>query len=121
MKKIMLIDDEDDVRSIVSGMLSHIYDIDSKNDPDIALDVFKQSPETFDLVITDMNLGIGRINGIDLSANMLQVRKDIPIILFTGYGSYMGRGLSRSVPIAKCVTKPISQEKLLDIIKDIIG
>ena len=48
-----------------------------------ALALFKNRPNDFDLVITDMTMPY--ITGDELAIELMKIRPDIPVILCTGY------------------------------------
>jgi CheY-like chemotaxis protein len=48
-----------------------------------ALTVFRRHPDEYDLVITDMSMP--QMTGFMLAEELLKVRPDIPIILFSGH------------------------------------
>ena len=55
-----------------------------------ALESFKSRPERFDLVITDMTMP--NMTGLQLSRKLKNIRKDIPIILATGFSDIVTEG-----------------------------
>ena len=59
-----------------------------------ALKTFSADPSQFDLVITDQTMP--GLTGIQLARELLALRRDIPIILFTGHSDTVtaGRGTS---------------------------
>jgi CheY-like chemotaxis protein len=59
------------------------YRVTSQTDSVSALEVFRLSPDEFDLVITDYTMP--KLTGLDLARKMLRIRPDIPILLCTGF------------------------------------
>ena len=85
MKKILLVEDELPLCLLYEEELSaEGYEVTSVNDADSALDALKN--KTFDLIITDIRMP-GK-NGVELIAQIMGLRKDVPIIINTAYQSY---------------------------------
>ncbi|MDM8539131.1 ATP-binding protein, partial [Desulfobacterales bacterium HSG17] len=81
--RILLVDDESLILDLCTNVLRTMgYHITPCAESWKALKIFKNSPEDFDLVLTD-NL-MAEISGIELSKEILKIRPDIPIILITG-------------------------------------
>jgi DNA-binding response OmpR family regulator len=85
MKKILLVEDEQPLCLLYEEELSaEGYEVTSVHDADSALDELKN--KTFDLIITDIRMP-GK-DGIELIAQIMGLRKDVPIIINTAYQSY---------------------------------
>jgi YesN/AraC family two-component response regulator len=75
-----------------------------------ALDFFKENYDTIDLVITDQTMP--EKTGFDLAGDMLKIRKDIPIILCSGYAGMLNREKMKKAGIRKFFMKPVAVEDL---------
>ena len=75
-----------------------------------ALHVFLQTPDGFDLVITDQTMP--HMTGEALARALRRVRPDIPIVLCTGYSSSIDAEEARAQGIAACLMKPLSIDTL---------
>jgi DNA-binding response OmpR family regulator len=85
MKKILLVEDEQPLCLLYEEELSaEGYEVTSVHDADSALDALKN--KTFDLIITDIRMP-GK-DGVELIAQIMGLRKDVPIIINTAYQSY---------------------------------
>ncbi len=81
---ILLVDDERALQDIGTQMLQHLgYRVVTAGGSTEALEIFRQSPEAFDLVITDMTMP--QMTGEELARELLAIRANLPIILCTGY------------------------------------
>ena len=69
------------------------------------MNTFINHPERFDLVITDQ--AMPELTGVDLARNMLEVRKDLPIVLITGYSEAVSPEKAKSAGISEFVMKPL--------------
>jgi len=74
------------------------------------LNVFQKTPRGFDLVITDMNMP--RLSGSDLARQILHLRPGQPVILCTGYSSYMNAEKAAEMGIKSFLFKPVSRRDM---------
>jgi two-component system cell cycle sensor histidine kinase/response regulator CckA len=80
-----------------------------------ALEMFKQSKETYDLVITDMTMP--KMTGLDLAVEIKKVRPDIPILLCTGLKEKdIGVSIQKA-GIKGYITKPINKREFSKTIR----
>ena len=63
------------------------YQVDTRTSSLEAWERLKDHPDRFDRVITDMTMP--KMTGEDLARNIIGIRSDIPIILFTGFSANM--------------------------------
>ena len=117
---VLVIDDEPQLGFLIKEQLSLSgYEISFFTDPLKALEVFIKSPEQFDLVITDQTMP--GMTGDDLSRQLLEIRKDIPIILTTGFSSKINEDEALAIGISCFMEKPLSKEKLLEVIGQLLN
>ncbi|MFA6290907.1 MAG: PocR ligand-binding domain-containing protein [Victivallales bacterium] len=82
--KILLADDEELVRSLVSNMLRSLgHKVVACKDGAEALELYRNSWRDFDLVILDMMMP--RINGRDAFIKMHSINRDIKALLISGF------------------------------------
>ncbi|MDD9303079.1 MAG: response regulator [Desulfobacter sp.] len=116
---IMVVDDEPSVlESSVEFLKDLGYQVHAFKDSLEALDEFKQSPQKFDLVITDMTMP--KMTGERLSMKMLALKKDLPIILCTDYSERITKKEAQKIGILKFIEKPIVGPPLSKLIRDIL-
>jgi signal transduction histidine kinase/ActR/RegA family two-component response regulator len=83
-ERILLVDDDDMVLDATARMLERLnYKVHSFRSSLKALAAFKEAPQKWDLVFTDLSMP--EMDGARLGAQIRQVRSDISIILYTGY------------------------------------
>jgi CheY-like chemotaxis protein len=70
-----------------------------------AFEAFLNSPERFDLVITDMTMP--GMTGAELAREILQRRPDTPIILCTGYSDLINEQEALEMGICRFLMKPL--------------
>ena len=115
-KKILVIDDEKDVREFLSDLLGDQgYSVRIAASGGEALDMMKQ--EKPDLILLDRLMP--KETGTDLYRKIHRKKEfeAIPVIVISGLpGRYVA--VSKSVPV---FDKPIDEEGLLDEIKNVLG
>lgn len=81
---ILLVDDRTEVAATYRRVLESFgYRVDAFTSPQIALKVFSEKPERFDLVISDVVMP--EMSGTDLVTAARKLRPDLPAILWTGF------------------------------------
>ena len=82
-KTILVIDDDDFVSEMTKQVLEKIgYTVIVATNAEAALTVFSDNPQEFDLIMVDHILSDA--NGVELAGDLLRIRPDIPIVLYTG-------------------------------------
>ncbi len=110
-ERILLVDDEEAIAKLGEQYLSRLgYEVTTRQSPVEALEMFREDPQRFDLVVTDMTMP--DMTGDKLAAEMLAVRPDIPIILCTGYSRRMSAERAREIGVKAFVMKPLTQHEL---------
>ena len=83
-----------------------------------ALDFFKENYHTIDLVVTDQTMP-GK-TGFELAEEMLAIKKDIPVILCSGYAGTISKMKIKQAGIKSFVMKPVTVEELLKQIQQLL-
>jgi len=118
-ENILYIDDEESLVQTGKQILEKLgYKVTGKTRSSEALELFKQYPEQFDLVLTDQMMP--KMTGIDLAKKILDIRPDIPIILITGYSEVMTRVQLRQMGIRDLIMKPILTADLSNAIRTVL-
>ena len=120
MARILIIDDEPQIRSMLTLMLERDgYEVVEAPDGVEGIKVYRQNPA--DLIITDLIMpnkdGIGMI--IDLKKEF----PDVKIIAMSGGGLNKPDGYlkgAKKLGAACTLTKPIDREKMLQAVRDIL-
>jgi CheY-like chemotaxis protein len=114
-----VVDDEEQICKMIQLMLSRLnYTVTSFLNPVEALSAFKEEPDRFDLVITDMTMP--EMTGTELAGSILKQRADIPIILCTGFSDLTDHNHSQSIGIRGYLTKPVTKKGLTEKIRELL-
>ncbi|MFP4474929.1 MAG: ATP-binding protein [Desulfatibacillaceae bacterium] len=110
-ERILLVDDEKALRSMASYLLAKLgYSVRCAENGIEALDLFSGEPESFDLVITDMNMP--GMSGDELVERLHEVRRDIPVILSTGFSERLAGRTPESLGVRAVVLKPVVMSEM---------
>ncbi|MEN8258705.1 MAG: PAS domain S-box protein [Thermodesulfobacteriota bacterium] len=117
--RIMLVDDEQDILAVGKQVLETFgYDVTTFADPSLALDAIKKESSSYDLLVTDMTMPV--MTGAELAAKVLEIRRDFPIILCTGYSELINRESALALGIRDYLQKPVVMAALAQKIKSIL-
>jgi DNA-binding NtrC family response regulator len=83
--RVLVVDDDSTVVETLRGILVFEgFDVETTENGKQAIDLVK-SPQHFDVLITDMRMP--EMNGLELLKAVRQLKKDLPIIILTGYAT----------------------------------
>lgn len=104
-ERILFVDDEESLADLGKVMLETLgYHVTAKTNSIEALETFREQPDAFDVVFTDMTMP--GLTGKDLAARIMDIRQDIPVILCTGFSDMVNNEEARKVGIREVVIKP---------------
>jgi PAS domain S-box-containing protein len=108
---ILFVDDEVVLVDMGERMLSALgYRVTAvANGPD-ALATFRENPDDFDLVITDMTMP--GMTGAQLSREILKIKPGVPIILCTGFSEIISEREAKAMGIRRFLMKPVFLDTL---------
>ncbi len=118
-ERVLVVDDEPPNALLLEKMLTKQgYDITTETDSASALELVREVPERFDLVITDMTMP--KLTGTQLAHEIKVLRPDLPIILFTGYSEKISADSICTLGLQGFITKPINRPKLFETISKVL-
>jgi PAS domain S-box-containing protein len=118
-EKVLVVDDEDSVVEVASETLKRLgYHVTTAASGAEAWNKFKDSPQGFDLVITDHIMP--NLTGMRLAEKMLAVRSSLPIILFTGYSETVSAEEAKAAGISEFLMKPIDARQLAETVRRVL-
>jgi CheY-like chemotaxis protein len=116
---ILLVDDEKVVVDVVQQMLERLgYQVTVRTSSIEALEVFRESMDKFDLVITDLTMP--NMTGDKLAGELMNIRPDIPIIICTGFSERMTKKRAEALGIKGFIMKPLVTSDLAKLIREVI-
>ena len=119
-ERILLVDDEEMIVKMEKQMLERLgYHVTTGIGSIEALDLFKENPDTFDLMITDMTMP--HMTGLQLAGKIKDIRFDIPIIICTGFSDQINEKTFRKMGIQGYVLKPVIKREIAKTIRDVLN
>jgi len=116
---ILVVDDEKFIVDMAREILDTLgYETVPRYSSSDALEAFKKSPESFDLVITDMTMP--HMTGIDLAKEIFALRPHTPLILCTGFSETVDESKMKPLGIRKLLMKPVSMRDLAVAVSEIL-
>jgi PAS domain S-box-containing protein len=109
--RVLLVDDEASVAEFMQDLLSAWgLTVRALNNPVAARDAFAQAPHAFDLVLLDQTMP--GLTGLELAQDMLLLRPELPVILYTGYREALDDETVRKIGVRAVVRKPVDSDAL---------
>ncbi|MDH5767259.1 MAG: response regulator, partial [Gammaproteobacteria bacterium] len=117
-KHILVVDDDILLAEFEKEiLLDQGYQVTMKTDSQEALELFKNNPQQFDLVLTDQTMP--GITGVELAQEIMKIKPETPVILCTGYSEYMDEERAVKMGIYAYLNKPVNVHELLETINRI--
>lgn len=118
-ERILLIDDEAAIARMEEIMLRRMgYETTAETSSLNAIELFKAGPDRFDLILTDMNMP--GMTGLELSKAIREIRKDIPIIICSGFNEQVDEDNIAGFDIQGYVSKPVGKHELTLAIRRVL-
>lgn len=116
---ILIVDDELPILTLTTRHLEKAgYTVTAEKNGQLALDRFLADPFGFDLIISDVSMP--KLTGDALASEVLAVRPDFPILLASGYSNKISEESIAMSGVKGLLQKPITKQKLLHKIRDIL-
>jgi CheY-like chemotaxis protein len=118
-ERILFVDDEELLATAARMMLERLgYEVTAVTSSTEAWRIFLGGPMRFDLVITDQTMP--GMTGTMLAEKILRVRKDMPIILYTGHSDTVSPEKAQTLGIRAFSTKPVVRGKLARTVRRVL-
>ncbi len=118
-ERVLVVDDEPAVVEMTSDTLKRLgYQVTTAGSGHEGWEKFEKAPGDFDLVLTDHVMP--DLTGMRLAEKMLELRKDMPIILFTGYSETVSPQKAKAAGIAEFLYKPVVARDLAETVSRVL-
>jgi len=122
-KKILLMDDEDEVREVIEEMLKHLgYEVVSVRTGKEAIKVYEEAlkrGQKFSAVILDLTVP-GDLGGIETLKKLLEIDPEVKAILATGYGEREDVKRYREYGFKGALNKPFGLKELNEVLSTVL-
>lgn len=117
-KKILVVDDEDALRTVLSSQLKgEGYDVSSAADGDIAIEMLNS--QDFDLILLDLKMP--RVDGYEVLSFVKEKHPATKVIILTGYADLKNAFDSKRIGADLFFGKPYEFSDLLSAIQRVLG
>lgn len=108
---VILVEDETEIIKVLKKGLQKLgYSVYGEPDPVSAIARFKANPEKYDVIVTDYTMP--KISGLELAALIKNIRKNIKVLLMTGFVEKNVEELMANSDIDGFLSKPFSCDDL---------
>ncbi|RJQ53471.1 MAG: response regulator [Desulfobacteraceae bacterium] len=119
-ERVLFIDDEQALVDIGRQMLEYLgYGVVARTSSTDALEMFREQPDRFDLIITDTTMP--NMTGERFSQEALKIRPDIPVILCTGFSEEITEQKAKDIGVRAYIMKPYVLSEIAEIIRRILN
>ncbi|PIE72319.1 MAG: hypothetical protein CSA20_08630 [Deltaproteobacteria bacterium] len=110
-EKILVVDDEREIRETCAKMLRHFgYTVEITGNPRQVVSLIEDSDSPVELILTDQTMP--GMTGVELIRQVIAVRPDIPVILCTGYSDAVNFEIALEAGAVDLMMKPFDFEEL---------
>ena len=120
MAGILYLDDDMQLAGLLAQRLAQMgHSMQVYSDATEALRVFNDSPEVFDLVLTDMSMPGG--SGLEFAQQVLKVRPDTRVVIASGCEDPNWAGFARSAGVEAVLLKPSRLQEFADAVSRLLS
>lgn len=120
--KILVIDDEDDVREVLRLHLEGAgYNVLEAEDGEVAISVLRSEDNMVNVGLILCDIRMPKVNGVECIDFLRKEAPGIPVVVVTGYPdtematSFMKKG------VKDYLVKPVEKEKLLKVVAELVA
>lgn len=115
-ERILFVDDEITLAEMAGEMLRKLgYEVKILSSSTDALQVFREKPGEFDLLLTDQTMP--DLSGMDLAGQVLRLRPDLPVVLYTGNSATIDVDEAKRLGIREILMKPLGMSLLAGAVR----
>ena len=118
--KVLFVNNEETIAKMGKRLLSRNgFDVTTMDSSTDALQLFIGNPCHFDAVVTDHSMP--DLTGVELTQELLNIRPDIPVVLFCGYSDLIDASWAREIGFREYLIKPLGIDNLASSLKIILA
>jgi len=117
---LLFVDDEEIIRVIAEEtLIEYGYEVITATNGMEALELYRRNQEKISLVITDMMMPV--MGGVELTESLQKINPDVKVIVASGMMAADARERLSSLGISTILGKPITVQKLLEAVSEILA
>ncbi len=118
-ERILLVDDEESIARLEAQILTRLgYDVTFHATSQKALDTFRDDPDGFDLIITDMTMP--EMTGDQLAMEISSIKPDMPIIICTGFSERISKEQAGNMGVKGFLMKPVLKSDMARMVRKVL-
>jgi two-component system cell cycle sensor histidine kinase/response regulator CckA len=118
--RVLLVDDEPAVSEFMQDLLQDWgMVVEVQNSSVDACTSFSEDPDHYDLVILDQTMP--RMTGMEVAEQLLKLRPDLPVLLYTGYSNEVNAEQVSQAGIRALINKPVDTARLHELIRQVLS
>jgi excisionase family DNA binding protein len=118
-RRVLLVDDDEGVRRLLSTMLESAYDVEIAADGEAAMRLLREPDTRYDLLISDLKMP--GMDGLALVREAHRVDSTLPAIIITGYSSESSAIEALNIGVTGYLTKPFGAAQVLGAVAKALG
>ncbi len=119
-ERILFVDDEEVLGTLAEKILEKLgYSVTVFSDSVKAYEEFEKNSEQYDLMITDQTMPV--LTGAELAQKILNIKKDFPVILCTGYSNLIDEEKALQAGIKGFLYKPAKKKDIANKIREVFN
>jgi len=120
MARILVAEDDDNVRAFVTRALTHVgHEVTEAEDGGLAAEICAERQGAFDLLLSDIKMPV--MDGIALALTVAADFPDLTSLLMTGFADQRERAHGLDALIYDVIPKPFSLQMLMDKVTDALA
>ncbi len=121
-ERILLVDDEEQIRDIGADMLRKVgYDVVAVDSGEAALDYIKDKGSSVSLILLDLNMpGMGGLKFLEHMSEKYS-HLGIKVIICTGFFDNEWQSIVERMGVNKIISKPIKFSEMVPVIKEVLS
>jgi two-component system cell cycle response regulator CpdR len=117
MAKILIAEDDENVRQFVARALAHAgHEVTEAEDGGLAAEIMQEQQGAFDLLLSDIKMPV--MDGIGLALNVAAAYPEVTIVLMTGFADQRERAHGLEELIYDVIPKPFTLQALMEKVAD---
>jgi len=117
--RIMFVDDEKLITDMAENLLAKLgHKVTVFQDSVEAVEAFTKNPDEYDIVICDITMP--KLTGLEVADRIRAIRKEVPILLTTGYSEALTEEALKELGIERLIWKPIDTAEFAAIVREVL-